>query len=117
MTKNSTKDATIATELRPYGLSRSGESIVDAKGNPIVACLTCSKVYNDRRTRTSATGPHCPYCGSAYTRELDWDTSARWLAEAIRRGSSQIGRLSRCRRSAPYAAPTTSRTARSSAPW
>lgn len=91
----SAKDDALVAELEARGFRRSGNSIVDDKGSPLAACLMCGKVYNDRMTRVSVYGPHCPYCGSVYTRELDWSTSAAWLAEAIAAGSPQLGRLSR----------------------
>ena len=83
--------------LMRRGFGTDGNFIVDAGTNtPIVICMGCGKIYNDRYTRVTRSGAHCPYCGSARTCELGWDDTSDDvvnLANALATKDPCLGRL------------------------
>ena len=83
--------------LMSKGFGTDGNFIVDAGTNtPIVVCMGCGKIYNDRYTRVTRSGAHCPYCGSARTCELGWDDTSDDvvnLANALATKDPCLGRL------------------------
>lgn len=88
-----TDTKTLKNFLLRKGFSIDGNDfIVDSKGVPIVVCMKCGKIYNDRHTRVSRTGAHCPYCGAKETAELTSE-DIDWFASTISEGSSDLGRL------------------------
>ena len=83
--------------LMRKGFGTDGNFIVDAGTNtPIVVCIGCGKIYNDRYTKVTRSGAHCPYCGSARTRELVWNGQSKDvenLADALANNNPRLGRL------------------------
>ena len=83
--------------LMRKGFGTDGNFIVDAGTNtPIVVCTGCGKIYNDRYTKVTRSGAHCPYCGSAKTCELGWNDSSNDvenLATALANNDPCLGRL------------------------
>ena len=83
--------------LMRKGFGTDGNFIVDAGTNtPIVVCTGCGEIYNDRYTKVTRSGAHCPYCGSARTCELGWDDTSDDvvnLANALATKDPCLGRL------------------------
>lgn len=86
-----TKTATNYLMRKGFTVDTNG-FIVGSNGIPIVVCIDCGKIYNDKYTRTSRTGAHCPYCGSSKTSELEVD-DIELFASMLSADSKDLGRL------------------------
>lgn len=86
-----TKTATNYLMRKGFAIDKNG-FIVGSNGIPIVICIHCGKIYNDKYTRPSRTGAHCPYCGSPETAELETD-DIEWFASTLSADSRELGRL------------------------